>query len=117
LVMESIGKRLDRQGNEVWQGLSVYGNKGSTDQHAYVQQLRDGVHNFFAVFVRVLRDLDGRAGGVEVEPLVSSGDCLDGFYQGTRAALAERGRASATLVLREVDAATIGALIALFERA
>jgi glucose-6-phosphate isomerase len=117
LVMESLGKRLDRQGNEVWQGLSVYGNKGSTDQHAYVQQLRDGLHNFFAVFVRVLRDLDGRAGGVEVEPLVSSGDCLDGFFQGTRAALAERGRASATLVLREVDAPTVGALIALFERA
>lgn len=125
LVMESIGKRLDRQGNEVWQGLAVYGNKGSTDQHAYVQQLRDGLHNFFAVFVRVLRDLDGRSSGaggpgpgmVEVEPLVSSGDCLDGFYQGTRAALSERGRASVTLVLREVDAASVGALIALFERA
>lgn len=120
LVMESLGKRLDRQGREVWQGLSVYGNKGSTDQHAYVQQLRDGLHNFFAVFVRVLRDLDGPISGpgqVEVEPQVSSGDCLDGFYQGTRAALAERGRASVTLVLREVNAVTVGALIALFERA
>ena len=30
------------------QGLAVYGNKGSTDQHAYVQQLREGVPNFFA---------------------------------------------------------------------
>jgi glucose-6-phosphate isomerase len=89
-----------------------------------VQQLRDGLHNFFAVFVRVLRDLDGQAtsssagpGQVEVEPQVSSGDCLDGFYQGTRAALAERGRASATIVLPAVDATAIGALIALFERA
>jgi glucose-6-phosphate isomerase len=115
LVMESLGKRLDRQGREVWQGLAVYGNKGSTDQHAYVQQLRDGVHNFFAVFVRVLRDQDARA--LEVEPGVTSGDCLDGFYQGTRAALAENGRASATLVLRECDAVRLGALIALFERA
>ncbi|MCA9690728.1 MAG: glucose-6-phosphate isomerase, partial [Myxococcales bacterium] len=42
LVMESLGKRLDRHGNTVHQGLVVYGNKGSTDQHAYVQQLRDG---------------------------------------------------------------------------
>jgi glucose-6-phosphate isomerase len=40
LVMESIGKRLDLQGKRVDQGLTVYGNKGSTDQHAYVQQLR-----------------------------------------------------------------------------
>src|SRR5205085_3975927 len=54
LVMESIGKQFDLKGNRVEQGLAVYGNKGSTDQHAYVQQLREGVPNFFAVFVRVL---------------------------------------------------------------
>ena len=49
LVMESLGKEKDLDGNIVHQGISVYGNKGSTDQHAYVQQLRDGVANFFAV--------------------------------------------------------------------
>src|SRR5580765_2804589 len=71
LVMESLGKRLDLQGREVDQGLSVYGNKGSTDQHAYVQQLRDGVLNFFVVFIRVLE-----AGGsaLEVERGVTAGD-------------------------------------------
>ncbi len=116
LVMESLGKRLDRRGEEVWQGLSVYGNKGSTDQHAYVQQLRDGLDNFFALFVRVLRD-GPEASAVEVEPGVTSGDCLDGFFQGTQAALRERGRASATLVLGELDARSLGATIALFERA
>ena len=56
LVMESLGKRLDLDGKRVDQGISVYGNKGTTDQHAYVQQLRDGVNNFFLVFVRVLLD-------------------------------------------------------------
>ena len=54
LIMESLGKRLDLLGKRVDQGLAVYGNKGSTDQHAYVQQLRDGVNNFFVVFLRVL---------------------------------------------------------------
>ena len=54
--MESLGKRLNLNGERVDQGIAVYGNKGSTDQHAYVQQLRDGVNNFFAVFVRVLED-------------------------------------------------------------
>ena len=39
LIMESLGKELDLDGNVVEQGISVYGNKGSTDQHAYVQQL------------------------------------------------------------------------------
>ncbi len=42
LVMESLGKEKDLDGNIVHQGIAVYGNKGSTDQHAYVQQLRDG---------------------------------------------------------------------------
>lgn len=46
LVMESLGKEKDLEGNVVHQGIAVYGNKGSTDQHAYVQQLRDGVPNF-----------------------------------------------------------------------
>jgi len=46
LVMESLGKEKDLAGNTVHQGLAVYGNKGSTDQHAFVQQLRDGSRIF-----------------------------------------------------------------------
>ena len=34
LVMESLGKEHDLKGNVVNQGIAVYGNKGSTDQHA-----------------------------------------------------------------------------------
>lgn len=113
LVMESLGKRLNLKGERVDQGIAVYGNKGSTDQHAYVQQLRDGVNNFFAVFVRVLE-----AGGPsdEVEPGVTCGDYLDGFWAGTRRALYENDRQSITIAVPRVDARTVGALIALFER-
>lgn len=114
LVMESLGKRLDLNGKRVDQGIAVYGNKGSTDQHAYVQQLRDGVNNFFAVFVRVLED-GGSAH--EVEPGVAPGDYLHGFLLGTRKALYENDRQSVTITVRRADARTIGALIALFERA
>src|SRR6266513_2819918 len=56
LVMESLGKEKDLDGKIVHQGSAVYGNKGSTDQHAYVQQLRDGVLNFFVTFVEVRND-------------------------------------------------------------
>jgi len=114
LVMESLGKELDRRGRTVNQGIAVYGNKGSTDQHAYVQQLRDGRHDFFAIFVRVLQDR--REGVFEVEPGATSGDFLDGFWQGTRAALFDKGRASATLCVDRLDERVLGALIALFER-
>ena len=115
LVMESIGKRLNRLGNEVNQGLSVYGNKGSTDQHAYVQQLRDGLANFFCLFIEVLKDRFG--GNQEVEPTITSADYLVGFLFGTRDALFEMKRESITLTIAEVNPFTIGALIAIFERA
>ena len=113
LIMESIGKELDLDGKVVNQGISVYGNKGSTDQHAYVQQLRDGLNNFFVTFIEVRRcacDI------VEVEPGFTAGDYLQGFLRGTRKALAESGRPSITISIPQVDAYSLGALIALFER-
>lgn len=116
LIMESLGKRLDLDGNEVFQGISVYGNKGSTDQHAYVQQLRDGVNNFFATFIEV-RECAADAVEVEVEAGATCGDFLQGFLRGTRQALAESGRSSITISIPEVNAGTLGMLIALFERA
>lgn len=117
LVMESLGKRLDRKGRVVHQGITVYGNKGSTDQHAYVQQLRDGLDDFFVTFIEVLRDRSPVRDGVEVEPGVTSGDYLFGFLRGTRRALTESGRDSITLTLDRLDADALGKLIALYERA
>ena len=115
LVMESLGKRHDLDGNEVFQGIAVYGNKGSTDQHAYVQQLRDGVPNFFATFIEVRQGRDGAS--PEVEPGATSVDFLQGFLRGTRSALTESGRPSLTISIPRVDAFRLGLLIALFERA
>jgi glucose-6-phosphate isomerase len=115
LVMESLGKEKDLNGKIVNQGIAVYGNKGSTDQHAYVQQLRDGVNNFFATFIEVLHDHDAKS--IEVEPGVTSGDYLSSFLQGTRNALFENGRESITITIDRLDAQSVGALIALYERA
>ena len=114
LVMESIGKEKDISGKVVHQGLAVYGNKGSTDQHAYVQQLREGVNNFFVTFIEVLKEREGEP--LLVEPGVTSGDYLAGFLQGTREALSEAGRESLTITVDRIDARTIGVLIALYER-
>jgi glucose-6-phosphate isomerase len=125
LVMESVGKELDLSGRVVNQGIAVYGNKGSTDQHAYVQQLREGLNNFFAIFIEVLNDRNALPGGispqhdakdVEVEPGVYCGDYLAGFFLGTRAALFEKDRESITITIDQVSARSVGQLIALFER-
>jgi glucose-6-phosphate isomerase len=115
LVMESLGKAKDRDGKVVHQGIAVYGNKGSTDQHAYVQQLRDGVANFFVTFIEVAKDRETPP--VKVENDFTSGDYLHGFLRGTRKALYENGRDSITIEMPEVDAFSVGALIALYERA
>ncbi len=116
LVMESIGKEFDLDGRVVNQGIAVYGNKGSTDQHAYVQQLREGVSNFFVTFIEVLKDRDAKT-SLEVEPGITSGDYLQGFLLGTRDALSEKDRSSITLTVPDVSPRTIGMLIALYERA
>jgi glucose-6-phosphate isomerase len=118
LVMESLGKELDRAGKVVNQGIVVYGNKGSTDQHAYIQQLRDGINNFFVTFIRVLGDRAPSVGPpFQVEPGITSGDYLEGFLLGTRAALFESSRDSILITLKEVSPRSVGVLIALYERA
>ena len=115
LVMESLGKKLDLDGNVAEQGIAVYGNKGSTDQHAYVQQLRDGVNNFFATLIEVRKSRSGSS--IEVEPGVKTGDFLQGFLRGTRTALYEAQRDNLTISIPEVTPRMIGALIALYDRA
>lgn len=139
LVMESLGKERDLDDRVVNQGLAVYGNKGSTDQHAYVQQLRDGLNNFFAVFIEVLSDRSSvatkatvmqasrsksgtlpesfKVNAIEVEPSTTCGDYLSGFLLGTRKALYESMRESITVTVPDVSEHSIGMLVALFERA
>ncbi len=112
LVMESLGKKYNRNGEIVNQGISVFGNKGSTDQHAYVQQLRDGIDNFFCIFIELLDN--------PIENNIFNKDnpkeYLSGFLQGTRSALSNENRQSITITLDKLNALTLGALIALFER-
>jgi glucose-6-phosphate isomerase len=115
LVMESLGKEFDLDGKIVNQGICVFGNKGSTDQHSYIQQLRDGLNDFFATFIEVQKDQLGEP--VFTESDATSGDFLEGFFLGTRSALAENDRESITITVKDVDARVVGLLIALFERA
>jgi glucose-6-phosphate isomerase len=117
LIMESLGKERDLNGRIVHQGITVFGNKGSTDQHAYIQQLRDGLNNFFVTFIEVLTDCQNQAELPEVENGITAGDYLHSFLLGTQKALSDNGRQSLTITVREVSAFSVGVLIALFERA
>ena len=113
LVMESLGKEKDLDGKVVHQGLTVYGNKGGTDAHAYIQQLNDGRDDFFAVFIEPLRD----AADYPIDARLSMGDYLHGFKEGLVRALTGKGRRVMEITLTAADVYNLGMLIALFERA
>jgi glucose-6-phosphate isomerase len=80
-----------------------------------LQQLRDGPDDFFVIFIEVLSDREEKS--MIVDEDVTAGDYLHGFLYGTRAALYEKGRQSITITLNELNARSVGVLIALFERA
>ncbi|MBQ3951051.1 MAG: hypothetical protein II668_00605, partial [Oscillospiraceae bacterium] len=114
LVMESLGKELDLEGRLVKQGLAVLGNKGTSDQHSYVQQLVGGPDNVFVTFVQVLKDREGASATVGEDS--TSGDYLNAFMLGTKKALESHGKRTMTMTVPTVDAYNVGQLIAIFER-
>jgi glucose-6-phosphate isomerase len=113
LVMESLGKEKDLDGNIVHQGLNVFGNKGGTDAHAFIQQLNDGRDDFFITFIEVLKD----ALILPVDESSSMGTYLHGFQEGLSAALRGKGRQVINITIEEVNEYNLGMIIALYERA
>jgi glucose-6-phosphate isomerase len=113
LVMESLGKELDLDGKTVHQGLNVFGNKGGTDAHAFIQQLNDGRNDFFATFIEVLQDAEN----LPLTDDLVMGDYLHGFLYGLAAALESKKRAVITMEITALTPANLGMLIALYERA
>src|SRR5260221_9110462 len=113
--MESSGNNRDLDSKIVNQGIAVFGNKGSTDQHSYFQQLRDVVLNFYATFIEVFTDRAGKS--MFIKPEVMSGDYLEGFLLGTRRALHKNGREFITITIKSVSPFPVGLLFAFFEHA
>ena len=113
LVMESLGKEADLDGNTVHQGLNVFGNKGGTDAHAFIQQLNDGRDDFFITFIEVLQD----AMILPIDESSSMGTYLHGFQEGLSAALRNKGRQTINITIEEVNEYNLGMIIAMYERA
>ncbi len=113
LVMESLGKEKDLDGNTVHQGLNVFGNKGGTDAHAFIQQLNDGRDDFFVTFIEILEDVLP----APVSNGVTMGDYLHGFMTGLSNALRSKKRQVIEMKLTKVSPFNLGMLIALYERA
>ena len=113
LIMESLGKEFDLDGNKVYQGINVFGNKGGTDAHAFIQQLNDGRDDFFVTFIECLED----SMKLPVEGTITMGDYLHGFQAGLSEALRNKGRQVISMTIERIDEFNLGMIIALYERA
>ena len=117
LLAESIGKRVDRAGNDVFAGPTPVRAVGVTDQHSQVQLYTEGPFDkWFTLFSvdrsdhaveipRAYPDIEGAAylGGRTFAELFAA------ERDGTRIALTEAGRPNVTLAFEQVDAHSLGA--------
>ncbi len=139
LDMESNGKSVDRSGESTNYptGPVIWGAPGTNGQHAFFQHLHQGTQITPADFIVAANSVDGMPGHHDIllaNCIAQTEALLRGKgAEEVRAELEERGmhgeelerlaphrvfpgnRPSNTIVLRELDARSLGALIALYE--
>jgi glucose-6-phosphate isomerase len=119
LWAESLGKRVDRNGQPVYAGPTPVSAVGATDQHSQVQLFMEGPYDKVITFIVV--DALGTdvpiPGREQLPPDLAylPGHTLGGLlraeYQATAAALSRMGRMNCTIRLPVVTAETIGELV------
>lgn len=119
LLAESLGKRTDRQGREVFYGRTPVVAVGTTDMHAQTQQHQDGPRDKVVQFVRV--------GFWQPDPVIPAAfpavrelakfaslrmsQALDAALAANAEALSRDGRYSAVFTLPKLDAFHLGELL------
>ena len=124
LWAESLGKRFDTEGNEIFAGYTPISALGTTDQHSQVQLYREGPNDKVIGFCEV-EDFGADQGmtiptgmGVEaIEYLEGKRmvDLLNAEKRATEYALVESQRPNYTIKFPKIDAHHIGEFIALWE--
>lgn len=123
LWAESLGKRRDRAGREVFAGPTPVASVGATDQHSQVQLFAEGPFDKVVTFLAV--DDHGEdvtiptSSGLPADLAYLGGHTLGGLLraelEATAAALASQGRMNATLRLPDLSPATVGELLMFFQ--
>lgn len=123
LWAESLGKRLDRHGREVFVGPTPIKALGTTDQHSQVQLYRDGPNDKLIVFLEVRKhprditvpDVFADAPGLSYLRRAKLSKLLNAEKAATEYALAESGRPSVTLRFNAITPPSVGEFIYLYE--
>ncbi len=123
LWAESLGKRTDRQGKDIFTGPTPIKALGTTDQHSQVQLYREGPNDKLVVFLEVkkhskevrLPEMFTDVPGLGYLSKKRMGKLLQSEKQATEYALARSSRPSVTIEFPEIDARHVGAFFYLYE--
>lgn len=123
LWAESLGKRYDLKGQEVFAGPTPVKALGATDQHSQVQLYREGpndkVFTLLEVqdFGRKIKIPAGPKSAPELSYLAKKdmGELLNAEKKATEYALCASNRPCLTVLFPKIDAYTVGQFIFLFE--
>ena len=120
LEMESNGKRVDAGGNPVPVPTcpALFGEAGTLGQHAFYQWLHQGTDEASCDFIVVARPMGSRAPEHAVllaNALAQSEALMTGRATGNPHRDCPGNRPSTTIVLAQLDPASLGALVALYE--
>ena len=123
LVAESLGKRQDLRGRDVFSGPTPLTAVGVTDQHSQVQLYMEGPFDKAFTFLRVgsfSRDLPIPSDFADLEAASSlGGRTLGRLFEseraGTEVALRDARRPSGAILFPEVSAKTVGEYILMME--
>ncbi|EAX48932.1 Glucose-6-phosphate isomerase [Thermosinus carboxydivorans Nor1] len=119
LLAESLGKRYDRDGREVFYGRTPIVAVGTTDMHAQTQQHQDGKKDKVVQFVKIA-DWEGDPiipdafpGEDKLSAIagITMGQALEAARSANAEALASDGRFNATFVLPRLNAFHLGELL------
>ena len=125
LWAESLGKRLDREGQVVHAGPTPVASVGATDQHSQVQLFMEGPFDKLITFVTVtdpgedvqIPELPGMPEEVACLGGQTLGGLLRAEYEATSAALAQMGRMNCTVALPDLSPQSVGELLMFFQLA
>jgi len=123
LWAESLGKRLDSSGRDIYAGFTPIKAMGATDQHSQVQLYREGPNDKVIGFVEVGDFGDGDVTipeGLKIEALEylegqTLGSLLNAEKRATEYALVESHRPNYTIHMDRVDAHHVGEFIQMWQ--
>lgn len=117
LLGESLGKKYDMQGNEVYNGRIPVASVGTTDMHSLTQEHQQGQKNKLIQFISVEHlpsDLFVLCDEKGVSGMVPMSRMLDAARRANEEALANEGWMSCHISIKELTPFHVGALMYFF---